>query len=295
MDGGETHTHAAHSPKYFLEAAQETTALAALNDVADHNAEFLSDDPERDPRVLADRFEDNELALTTYVGPLEGDPAVEVFDGVVVPMSTLLAVELGEVLVHGYNIAGASGLHWPIAADHAALTVGGLLPILPYVIDPAKAAGFDARFAFRIRGGIEATFVFDNGTLHIEAAGGLNRSTVTSPSIPPPTSFSASTGSTRRSPPSKARSSPGADDPGSHSRWLHCSRPSERQAGPPRWHAPRSGHGGPATPTGGSHRGVAISADRAQPLLFGTNCALTVPPGGGRDYLRIIKGKGPSG
>jgi len=168
---GETAAHAAHSPKYFLEAAQGTTELAALDDVADHNAEFLSNDPERDPRVLANRFENNELALTTYTGTLDGDPAVEVFDGVVVPMSTLLAVELGEVLVHGYDIAGASGLNWPIAAEHAALTVGGLLPILPHVIDPAKAAGFDARFAFRIRGGIEATFVFDNGVLQIEEAG----------------------------------------------------------------------------------------------------------------------------
>jgi len=159
---GETAAHAAHSPEYFLEAAQGTTELAALDDVADHNAEFLSNDPER---------ENNELALTTYAETLDGDPAVEVFDGVVVPMSTLLAVELGEVLVHGYDIAGASGLDWPIAAEHAAVTVGGLLPILPHVIDPAKAAGFDARFAFRIRGGIEATFVFNDGVLQIEEAG----------------------------------------------------------------------------------------------------------------------------
>jgi len=169
---GETAAHAAHSPKYFLEAAQGTTALAALDDVAYHNAEFLSDEPERDPRVLADQFENNELTLTTYAGTLDGDPAVEVFDGVVVPMSTLLAVELGEVLVHGYDIAGASGLRWPIASEHAALTVGGLLPILPHVIDPAKAAGFDARIAFRIRGGIEATLVFNNGVLQIEAGSG---------------------------------------------------------------------------------------------------------------------------
>jgi hypothetical protein len=167
---GETAAHAAHSPKDFLEAAKGETTAIALDDVADHNAEFLTDNPERDPHVLADRFDDNKLALTTYVESLDGDPAVEVFDGVVVPMSTLLAVELGEVLVHGYDIAGASGLDWPIATDHAALTVGGLLPILPHMIDPVEAAGFDARIAFRIRGGIQATLVFDDGVLQIEAA-----------------------------------------------------------------------------------------------------------------------------
>jgi uncharacterized protein (TIGR03083 family) len=169
---GETAAHVARSAEYFLEAAKEETTLVALDDVADDNAEFLADNPERDPHVLADRSEDNELALTTYVESLDGDPAVEVFDGVVVPMSTLLAVELAEVLVHGYDIAGASGLDWQIASDHAALTVGGLLPILPDMIDPAKATGFDARIAFRIRGGIQATLVFNNGVLQIEAASG---------------------------------------------------------------------------------------------------------------------------
>ena len=214
---GDTAAHAAHSPKYFLEAAQGTTALAALDDVADHNAEFLSDDPEHDPRVLADRFENNELALTTYAGTLDGDPAVEVFDGVVVPVSTLLAVELGEVLVHGYDIAGASGLDWPIAADHAALTVGGLLPILPHVIDPVKAAGFDARF----RSASAAASKPRSSSTTVSSRSrrlALSRSTVASPSTPPPTSSSASTASTPQSPPSKARSSHGAEDPGSRSR-----------------------------------------------------------------------------
>lgn len=59
-----------------------------------------------------------------------------------------------------------------MASDQAALTVGGLLPILPHVIDPTKTAGFDARIAFRIRGGIEATLVFDDGVLQIETTDG---------------------------------------------------------------------------------------------------------------------------
>ena len=169
---GETAAHVAHSPGYFLEVAKGETTPVALDDVAGHNAEFLADDPERDPRALADRFEDGELALLTYVRSLDGDPVLEIFDGVDVPLSTLLAVELGEVLVHGYDIARASGLHRPMASDQAALTVGGLLPILPHVIEPSRAAGFDARIAFRIRGGIEATLAFEDGVLQIEPADG---------------------------------------------------------------------------------------------------------------------------
>jgi hypothetical protein len=75
--------------------------LRTDSDVADHNADFLADNPERDAHVLADRFENDGLALLTYAGSLDSEVAVELFDRVVVPVSTLLAVELGEVLVHG--------------------------------------------------------------------------------------------------------------------------------------------------------------------------------------------------
>lgn len=169
---GETAAHVARSAEYFLEAAMAETTPVALDDVAAHNAEFLADNPERRPGPLADLFEHNELALLAYAGSLDGDPAVEVFDEVVVPMSTLLAVELGEVLVHGYDIANASSLDWPIASDHAALAVGGLIPILPHMVDLTKAAGFNARIALRVRYGIEATLAFDDGILQVEAANG---------------------------------------------------------------------------------------------------------------------------
>jgi hypothetical protein len=169
---GETAAHIAGSAGIFLEVAKGETPPVALDDVAGHNAEFLAANPERDPDILAGRFKDDQLALRAYAESLDGDPAVELFDGVVVPLSTLLAVELGEVLVHGYDIADVSGLDWPIASDHAALAVGGLLPVFPHVIDPTQAAGFDARIGFRIRGGREATLTFDDGVLRIETADG---------------------------------------------------------------------------------------------------------------------------
>lgn len=169
---GETAAHVAGSAEFFLKVANGETDPTVLDDVADHNAAFLAANSERDPRVLVVRFDNGELALRTHVESLDGDPDIELFEGIVAPMSTLLAVELAEVLVHGDDIANASGLDWPIASDHAALAVGGLLPILPHVINPARAAGFDARIAFRIRGGIEATLVFNNGVLQIEAASG---------------------------------------------------------------------------------------------------------------------------
>ena len=84
-----------------LEAADKLNwALDAVLDdqfeVCEAFAEYLhSKHPKTAWHALADRFEDNELALTTYAEALDGDPEVEVFDGVVVPMSTLLAVELG--------------------------------------------------------------------------------------------------------------------------------------------------------------------------------------------------------
>jgi hypothetical protein len=54
------------------------------------------------------------------------------------PLSTLLAVELGEVLVHGHDIARASGLPWSI--DRAQAAAGGMLPLLPHLVDRERAA-----------------------------------------------------------------------------------------------------------------------------------------------------------
>jgi hypothetical protein len=91
---GETARHLSGSAEYFLAAARGEADLERLDEVDAGNARDLVDNPERDPRVLADRFDRGGEALVAYAWQVDGDPAVTPFAGVEVPFSTLLGVEL---------------------------------------------------------------------------------------------------------------------------------------------------------------------------------------------------------
>jgi hypothetical protein len=166
---GETAAHASSSPTYFLAVARsELTEPHAIEGVARSNAEVLASDPERRPRVLADRSQRGEEELVSFARTLTGDPILRPFDGVDVPLSTVLAVELGELLVHGEDIARAARLPWRIPRDEAALTLEGYLPILPFTVDERRAAGRTMRCELRVRGGTRARLVLEDGVLRVE-------------------------------------------------------------------------------------------------------------------------------
>lgn len=168
---GETAAHVASSPTYFLAAGRGDLAQPeALDDVARGNAEVLASDPERTPRVLADRLEHADEALVAYARTVEGDPIVEPFAGVRVPLSSMLAVELAELLVHGEDVGRAARLPWTIPSAEAALALDGLVSLLPAMVDERRAADVALRCELRVRGGSRSIIEIDHGTLRVEPA-----------------------------------------------------------------------------------------------------------------------------
>jgi uncharacterized protein (TIGR03083 family) len=149
---GQTAAHVSGSSRYFLAAARGDGVLERLNEVDQANAQALATDPERDPRQLADRLETGEHALVAFARQTDGDPAVHPFEDVEVPLSTLLAIELGELLVHGFDIARAAHLPWSIDRAAALLTLQGYLPLMPYTLDEKRAHGVQLALEIRIRG-----------------------------------------------------------------------------------------------------------------------------------------------
>jgi hypothetical protein len=107
----------------------------------------------------------------TYVDGVGGDSTVGVFRGVVAPLSTLLAVEPAEVLVHGHDIARASRLPWDIDRAQASAAGSGMLPLLPRLVDQEAAAGRRVCFELRIRDGSTALPDFDDGRLRFSPSG----------------------------------------------------------------------------------------------------------------------------
>jgi hypothetical protein len=74
----------------------------------------------------------------------------------------------GEALVHGYDIAQAEGLPWPIEPAHAVPTMDGLIPVMVDFVDDDAAAGLNARFEIRLRGGSRTYWYFNDGKPTIE-------------------------------------------------------------------------------------------------------------------------------
>ena len=79
-----------------------------------------------------------------------------------------LGILLGEVVVHGHDIAAALGRPWPIAPRHVELILNGVTMILPGWLDRDRTCGHTARYEVRLRGQGVHRFAFDDGRLTVD-------------------------------------------------------------------------------------------------------------------------------
>ena len=164
----ETAVHVSQSSPYFLAAAGGQGELENLNDNAATTVAAVAAEPERDLGVLAGRILQGEQNLVAYARAADGDPAVTPFAGLSVPLSSMLGIELGELLVHGFDVTRAAGLAWPVEPADAALALSGELRVLPLLLDTRRAAGLRMRLKLHIRYGSPLVVVIENGALHVE-------------------------------------------------------------------------------------------------------------------------------
>ncbi|MGH3845562.1 MAG: maleylpyruvate isomerase family mycothiol-dependent enzyme [Pseudonocardiaceae bacterium] len=145
----------------------EGSTYRALDRIAESNAAALAEITERNCGVLADRIEAGMADLAAAARARPGDPQVAWHGGLPMPLSSELALLLGELLVHGYDIARASGQPWTIPPADAGLVFAGAVPVLPYLVNQAAAVGVCATFDVRLRGYGCAAFVFEGGSLQV--------------------------------------------------------------------------------------------------------------------------------
>ncbi|MGH3963961.1 MAG: maleylpyruvate isomerase N-terminal domain-containing protein [Pseudonocardiaceae bacterium] len=142
---------------------------------SDMNALGLKSDPERDLAALADRIEERaDEYLRECSGHSPDEPRPWLIEGTTVPLSALTCNLLNETMMHGYDIARAAGRKWRIEPTHAAMVVRHFFVPVLQTADPRtfvhaeKAAGLQATYEVRLRGGGRLNFVFDDGSLRIE-------------------------------------------------------------------------------------------------------------------------------
>lgn len=148
--------------------------LGGIGELAHVTTTAVAQEPERDPRILAERIEVRAaefLKLCETARPDDRSPWL--VEGTKVSRATFVCHVLNESVVHGYDIARAEGRPWTIDRSHAALIVlGFLLPVLQALdaramVDQDKAADVRACFELRVRGEGRAYLVFEDGALTV--------------------------------------------------------------------------------------------------------------------------------
>lgn len=176
---GEVAAHLSHAFRADTDAlagrpVPEATVTKA--GIAEGTARLLAEDGERDPVALADRIAALADEFDDAVSR-SGPAAVEWLQGLRLPPSMVACHLLNECLVHGYDIAKATGRPWPIQPGHALLAleefVFPLIATLPptALVNQEKARSFRARVEVRPRGGRRTVMDFDGGSLTLDTAG----------------------------------------------------------------------------------------------------------------------------
>jgi uncharacterized protein (TIGR03083 family) len=110
--------------------------------------------------------------LTAVCDQIEGygaaPPSFRFHGGERVPADLALGILLGELVVHGWDIAQALHRPWPIDPGHVALILDSLAPIVPGWVDPDRARGLTATFEVRLRGQATYVYAFRDGHLQVD-------------------------------------------------------------------------------------------------------------------------------
>ena len=132
----------------------------------------IADLPEADPvklsRLLLDSVEG--FLDTTIDRP--GDDPVTFQAGLSHTLFGLVGIYLGEVVLHGYDMAAALGRPWPIDPGDASLVLAAYTPLFAVQAHPERTRGLTAAFGIELRGAGAMTAHFTDGAFGVEPAGG---------------------------------------------------------------------------------------------------------------------------
>ncbi len=130
------------------------------------NAASLDAYPQRDPAVLAEEIVRHARAFTAAAGTRRGDEPVTAPLGPM-DLDTLGSYLLTHMLGHGYDVAVALRRRHMVTRERAALCLPFLFAAMPRVVEPATAAGHDACYALRVRGGVRRAVTFTDGVAEV--------------------------------------------------------------------------------------------------------------------------------
>jgi len=147
----------------------EPSPIASLSEASAHTARMIAELDERDPGRLAELLEQETRTTAAMLAAHSSDRPFPWHAGLELTMGQAEAIGLGELLVHGFDLARALQRPWSISDDDARTVIYGAARILPSLIDRERARGFEASFELRLRGGSPLSLRFEDQTLTVGA------------------------------------------------------------------------------------------------------------------------------
>jgi uncharacterized protein (TIGR03083 family) len=135
------------------------------------SAQRIAEQQERDPKKLAVMFSDAVANFLDEIKDRDPDQPVAFAQGHAMTLANLIGTLLGEVLVHGHDIAKGDGKKWTMDPEGARQAVYATTATLPIGVNPETTRDVDLRLNVRVRGGRCFQIHLHNGTGETLACG----------------------------------------------------------------------------------------------------------------------------
>ena len=108
---------------------------------------IIADNPETDAKKLADQIREGYEHFLAVTATVPADQPIIYHAGRRLNLAVVASAFVGESVLHGYDLATAGGVPWPIDPGYAALALGGYYRIgYSAIFQPLAGAGLEATY-----------------------------------------------------------------------------------------------------------------------------------------------------
>ena len=140
-------------------------------DLGAENSRHMDAVPTRQQDELARLFSEGTGAFLSAARAADPSRVIPEVVGPDLSLADLACVLLGEIVVHGHDIARTIGRPWPIDPRAATLIIEGTMAILPEFVDREAAAKVRATYELRLRRGPRYVVAVKDGEMQVEPPG----------------------------------------------------------------------------------------------------------------------------